>query len=77
MQNSNQLLTDEHHKLWTVVGFIVAILALSFSLIGIYRIHLLTIVTEAQILSVDQKLEALSEKLSKSNSPVSEVKVKP
>ncbi len=62
MQDTKHLLTPDHHQLWTVVGFILAILALVLSMVGLYRISMATVISQAQIIMLNQKIEALSTK---------------
>ncbi len=62
MQDTKHLLTPDHHQLWTVVGFILAILALVLSMVGLYRISVATVINQAQIVMLNQKIETLSAK---------------
>ena len=73
MQDNNHLITPEHHQLWTVVGFILSILALSLALIGFYRLNMVTVDQQAQISVMNEKLDALTTKASpasKSSAPI-------
>jgi len=65
MLDNNHLITPEHHQLWTVVGFILAMLALVLALIGWYRTSTVAVMSQAQVLVINQKLEALTDRLSK------------
>lgn len=60
MQNNTHLITPEHHQLWTVIGFILAMLAISLALIGFYRMSMLTVVHQAQISVLNEKIDALT-----------------
>ena len=62
MQDTKHLITPDHHQLWTVVGFILAILALVLSMVGLYRISMATVISQAQIIMLNQKIETLSAK---------------
>jgi len=64
MQDNNYLITPEHHQLWTVVGFILAMLALSLALFGFYRLNMVAVVQQAQISVLNEKLDALTTKAS-------------
>jgi Tfp pilus assembly protein PilN len=77
MQDAQHLITPEHHQLWTVVGFILAMLALALALTGLYRTSMVTVVSQAQIMVLNQKVEALTAKLAKGSDSAEATAKKP
>ncbi len=65
---NNQNIIEPHNlPLWTASGFIIALLALTIAVTGIYRNSAAAIVTQAQVLLLNQKIEQLSNQTEKKN----------
>lgn len=41
---------------WTAVGFVLALVALSMAMLGLYRINKVVIVTQAEVLALNKKI---------------------
>ena len=55
----SHIIEPERQGLWIAVGFIVALLALVVSAVAIYRINVVTIGTQTEVLFLNKKIEQL------------------
>jgi len=59
MADIKHVIEPENHGLWIVVTFIIALLALVVALVGVYRTYHLTYVTQAEVLHLNKKIDAI------------------
>lgn len=59
MENHN-IIEAQNIPLWTAAGLIVSMLALAMAVTGLYRNSAAAVMTQAQVLVLNQKIEALS-----------------
>ena len=59
MDNQN-IIEPKNIPIWTAAGLIVSILALAIAVTGLYRTSAAAVVGQAQVLLLNQKIEALS-----------------
>jgi hypothetical protein len=59
------IIEPKNLPLWTAAGFIVALLALTIAITGIYRNSAAAVVSQAQVLLLNQKIEVLNKRLEK------------
>jgi Tfp pilus assembly protein PilN len=64
MHNQN-IIDPKNLPLWTAAGFIVALVALIIALTGLYRSSTATVINQAHILLLNQKIDVLTQKLGK------------
>lgn len=65
MENHN-IIEAQNIPLWTAAGLIVSILALAMAVTGLYRNSAAALMTQAQVLMLNQKIEALTAKVESS-----------
>jgi Tfp pilus assembly protein PilN len=63
--NNQNIIEPKNLPLWTAAGFIVALVALIIAITGLYRSSAATIINQAHILLLNQKIEDLTQKLAK------------
>ena len=54
------IIDPKTHPMWTATGFVVALLALVLSLVGIYRTNVAVVATQTEVLALDLKVRELS-----------------
>jgi hypothetical protein len=57
------LLDPQSHPIWIVTGFIVALLALVMSFVGIHNTGLAVVATQMQVAQINQKLEEIDKRV--------------
>ncbi len=63
--NVDPIIEPERHGLWIAVGFIVALLALVMSAVAMYRIKVVAVGTQTEVLVLNKKIEQLKADKSK------------
>ena len=64
MHNQN-IIEPQNLPMWTAAGFIVALLALTIAVTGLYKSSAASVIHQAQVLLLSQKIEALNKQLEK------------
>ena len=59
------IIEPKNLPIWTAAGFIVALLALTIAITGIYRNSAAVVLSQAQVLLLNQKIEVLNKRLEK------------
>jgi Tfp pilus assembly protein PilN len=59
------IIEPKNLPIWTAAGFIVALLALTIAITGIYRNSAAIVLSQAQVLLLNQKIEVLNKRLEK------------
>ena len=59
------IIESKNLPLWTAASFIVALLALTIAITGIYRNSASAVLSQAQVLLLNQKIEVLNKRLEK------------
>ena len=59
MENHN-IIEAQNLPMWTAAGLIVSILALAMAVTGLYRLGATATISQAEVLLLNQKIEALS-----------------
>lgn len=57
--DKQHIIEPQNHSTWIAASFILALLALSVAVIGLYRNATTVVATQAQILKLNQKIESL------------------
>jgi hypothetical protein len=65
VENHN-IIEAQNIPLWTAAGLIVSMLALAMAVTGLYRNSAAALMTQAQVLMLNQKIEALTAKVESS-----------
>jgi Tfp pilus assembly protein PilN len=68
VENQN-IIEPKNLPMWTAAGLIVSILALAMAVTGMYRSSAAAVISQAQVLLLNQKIEALSAKLNPKPAP--------
>jgi hypothetical protein len=63
--HDQNIIEPKNLPLWTAAGFIVALLALTIAITGIYRNSAAAVLSQAQVLLLNQKIEVLNKRLEK------------
>jgi len=58
--NDKPLIDPQNLPTWTAVGFGLTLLALVFSLVGIYRSNVLVLATQTEVFALNRKIQELS-----------------
>jgi len=69
------IIEPKNLAMWTAAGFIVALLALTMAVTGLYRSSAANVINQAQVLLLNQKIEALNKPVEKK--PAAAAVVKP
>ncbi|OGA71084.1 MAG: hypothetical protein A3F77_17805 [Betaproteobacteria bacterium RIFCSPLOWO2_12_FULL_67_28] len=57
--NETPIIEPERHGLWIVAAFIVALIALLTSFVAVYRINVVTLGTQTEVLLLNKKIEQM------------------
>ena len=64
MQNQN-IIEPKNLPMWTAAGFIIALLAMTTAVTGLYQHSAAAVISQAQVLLLNQKIEALTLQMGK------------
>jgi len=64
----SHIIEPERQGLWIAVGFVVALLALVVGSVAIYRIDVVGVVTQTEVLMLNKKIEQLKSEQAKQSS---------
>ena len=74
--HDQNIIEPKNLPMWTAAGFIVALLALTMAITGLYRSSAANVINQAQVLLLSQKIEALNKQVG-ITPPTSPTAVKP
>lgn len=60
---SAEIIPSERRGLWIAVTFTIALLALVMSIVAIRRINVTTVITQAEVLVLDKRIDKLEMKV--------------
>ena len=67
--NETPLIESERQPIWIIAAFIVALVAFLTSAVAIYRINVVTVGTQTEVLVLNSRIAQLKEQLAKAGAP--------
>lgn len=71
------IIEPKNLPMWTVAVFVVAALALTVAMTSLYRTTSAAVLTGAELVVLNQRIEVLNQQVNKSSSPVPTTTTKP